>query len=269
MSRIGNVCAFTLIVIAVLSLFAPFFSPYDPNEIHLESVKESPGRHHLLGTDNKGRDVFTRILYGGRISLGVAVTALFFSMIIGTTVGLLSGYCGGGVDLLIMGIVDLILSFPTLLLAIGIGVLFPSGTVTVVVAISSVGWASFARVIRGQVLSLRESTCIEAARSIGCGHARILFRHLLPQCLPLVLVIGGLKMGSYILTESALGFLGLGAQPPTATWGSMVSANRIYLTTAPWTVLPAGFMIAVTVLCCNVLGDALRDRYAYHIGERM
>lgn len=268
MSRIGKICAFVLVAIALLSICAPFFSPYDPNEIDLEAVKEAPGRHHILGTDNKGRDIFTRILYGGRISLGVALTAVFFSMMIGTTVGLLSGYCGGGVDLLIMGIVDLILSFPTLLLAIGIGVLFPSGTLTVVVAISSVGWASFARVIRGQVLSLRESTCIEAARSIGCGHGRILFRYLLPQSLPLVLVFGGLKMGSYILTESALSFLGLGAQPPTATWGSMVSANRIYLTTAPWTVLPAGFMIAVTVLCCNVLGDALRDRYAYRITER-
>jgi len=128
----------------------------------------------------------------------------------------------------LMGVVDLFLSFPALLLAIGITILFPSGLYTVVIAIVAVGWASFARIIRGQVLTLKEADFIDSARSVGCGHLRILFRHLLPQCIPVILVMTGLKMGSYILTESALSFLGLGAQPPTATWGSMISANRIY-----------------------------------------
>jgi ABC-type dipeptide/oligopeptide/nickel transport system permease subunit len=171
--------------------------------------------------------------------------------------------------MLIMALVDLVLSFPALLLAIGITILFPSGIYTVVIAIVAVGWASFARIIRGQILTLRDAAFIESARSVGCGHMRILFRHLLPQCIPLLLVMTGLKVGSYILTESALSFLGLGVQPPTATWGSMISANRVYISSAPWMVIFPGFMISLTVLCFTILGDTLRDRYGLSIKERV
>jgi peptide/nickel transport system permease protein len=269
MTRAGKWCAAVLVVIMLLALFAPVISRYDPNGIDLDSLREPPGFRHLLGTDNKGRDVFTRILYGGRISLGIAVAAALFSLCIGMVFGLCSGYFGGKIDLLIMAAVDLVLSFPALLLAIAISILFPSGIYTVVIAIVAVGWASFARMIRAQILTLRKTAFIESARSIGCSHSRILFRHLLPQCIPVLLVMSGLKMGGYILTESALSFLGLGAQPPTATWGSMISANRVYISSAPWMVLFPGCMIALTVLCCNILGDTMRDKYGSVVKDRV
>jgi peptide/nickel transport system permease protein len=268
MTGTGKSCAGVLIAIVLLSLFGPIISPYNPNGIDLDSLREPPGTEHLLGTDNKGRDILTRILSGGRISLGIAATAAFFSLLVGMVFGLCSGYFGGKADLIIMAAVDLILSFPALLLAVAIGILFPSGIYTVVIAIVAVGWASFARIIRAQVLTLREAMFIESARSIGCSHARILFRHLLPQCMPVLIVMAGMKMGSYILTESALSFLGLGAQPPTATWGSMISAYRVYISSAPWMVLFPGCMIALTVLCCNILGDTMRDKYGLPVKDR-
>jgi ABC-type dipeptide/oligopeptide/nickel transport system permease subunit len=186
-------------------------------------------------------------------------------MTAGLVVGLCSGYFGGKIDSALMAFVDLVLSFPALLLAIAISVLLPSGIYTVVFAIVAVGWASFARLIRGSILILRESTFVDAARALGCSNMRILFRHLMPQCLPLLIVMTGLKLGGYLLTEASLSFLGLGAQPPTATWGSMINANRAYLSSAPWMVIFPGLMIAVTALCFNILGDALRDRYGLKI----
>jgi peptide/nickel transport system permease protein len=265
MKTAGRTVLNILIVISLISLFAPLLSRYDPDRIDLNSLREPPSLNHLLGTDSKGRDILTRTLYGGRISISVAVLSAFLSMAVGLSVGLCSGYFGGRIDTVIMAFVDLILSFPALLLAIGISVIFPPGVYTVLVAIAAVGWASFARIIRGYVLMLRESSFVEAARSVGCGNIRILFVHLLPQCLPLLLVIAGMKIGGYILTEASLSFLGLGAQPPTATWGSMISANRVYISSAPWMVFPPGLMIALTALCFNILGDTLREKYGVRI----
>ena len=265
MKTTGKIVLSILILISLISLFAPLLSRYDPDRIDLNSLKEPPGLNHLLGTDSKGRDILTRILYGGRISMSIAVLSAFLSMAVGLAVGLCSGYFGGKIDTVIMAFVDLMLSFPALLLAIGISVVFPPGVYTVLVAIAAVGWASFARIIRGYVLTLRESSFVEAARSVGCGNIRILLVHLLPQCLPLLLVVGGMKIGGYILTEASLSFLGLGAQPPAATWGSMISANRVYISSAPWMVFPPGFMIALTALCFNILGDTLREKYGVRI----
>lgn len=268
MNRSGKFCAALLVIISLASLFAPVISRYDPNAIDLDRLRVPPGPEHIMGTDNKGRDVFARILYGGRMSLGIAVTAAFFSLVIGTALGLCSGYFGGKADMMIMATVDVVLSFPSLLLAIGISILFPPGYYTVVIAIAAVGWASFARIVRGQIVMLRGSPFIESAKAIGCGHLRILVNHLFPQCFPLVLVMTGLKVGSYILTESALSFLGLGAQPPAATWGSMISANRAYISSAPWTVFFPGLFISLVVLCSNILSDAVRDRYGLSIKSR-
>ena len=265
MKTTGKIVLGILILISLISLFAPLLSKYDPERIDLDSLREPPGLNHLLGTDSKGRDILSRIVYGGRISISIAVLSALLSMTVGLAVGLCSGYFGGRIDAVIMAFVDLVLSFPALLLAIGISVLFPPGIYTVLVAIASVGWASFARIIRGYVLTLRESSFVEAARSVGCGNIRILLVHLLPQCLPLLLVVAGMKTGGYILTEASLSFLGLGAQPPAATWGSMISANRIYISSAPWMVLPPGFMIALTALCFNILGDVLRQKYDVRI----
>ena len=261
MRKAGKISIALLFLISVLSFSAPFISPYNPDKIDLDSIKEPPSFQHLLGTDSKGRDILSRVLYGGRISISVAILATFLSMGIGLVVGLCSGYLGGKIDTGIMAIVDLVLSFPAFLLAIGISILLPPGIYTVMIAITAVGWASFARLIRGHILTVKEATFVESARALGCSWIRILFVHLMPQCIPLLLVMMGLKLGGYILTEASLSFLGLGAQPPTATWGSMVSANRSYISSAPWMVFFPGLMIAITALCFNTLGDALRDRY--------
>jgi peptide/nickel transport system permease protein len=257
----GKIAAAIVMGVFLLSLFAPLIVPFEPDAINLDALKQPPSISHLLGTDNKGRDILARVLYGGKISIGVSVIAVTLSMGIGLLIGLLSGYFGGKLDMVLMAVVDLLLAFPSLLLAIGISILFPPGVYTVMVALSAIGWASFARLVRGYVLSVREEPFVEAARAIGCGGTRILFVHLLPQCMPVVLVMTGLKLGGYILTEAALSFLGLGVQPPTATWGSMISANRAFIDSAPWTVLSPGFMIALTALSFNLFGDALKEKY--------
>lgn len=254
-----------LLLIVLASALAPLMSPYDPEEVNLDELREPPSIRHPFGTDSKGRDILSRICFGGRISLSVAAIAAFLSLGIGLAVGLISGYAGGKIDTAIMVCVDFILAFPSLLLAIGISLVLPPGILTVMIAIASVGWASFARLVRGHVLSLRTLPFIEAARAIGCSRSRILFIHLLPQCIPLGIVMTGLKLGGYILTEASLSFLGLGAQPPTASWGSMISSHRAFIVSAPWMVIFPGAAITVTSLCFNMLGDHLRDRYDVRI----
>jgi len=254
-----------LLVISLASILAPLISPYDPEEINLDALKMPPCAKHLFGTDNKGRDILARVLYGGRISLSVAATAAFLSMGIGLFIGLVSGYLGGRVDTTIMVFVDFILAFPSLLLAIGVSVFLPPGVYTVMLAIASVGWASFARLVRGHVLSLRSAPFIEAATATGCSSSRVVLVHLLPQCIPLVIVMTGLKLGGYVLAEASLSFLGLGAQPPVPSWGSMVSANRAFIISAPWMVIFPGLAITITSLSFNILGDFWRDRYALKI----
>ncbi|MBI4839251.1 MAG: ABC transporter permease [Nitrospirae bacterium] len=255
----------SLILITLASVFAPLLTDYDPIRIDLDSIKEPPSFSHPFGTDNKGRDILSRILYGGRLSIGIAVTAGVISLCLGLTVGLIAGYFGGKIDMALMMLVDLILSFPSLLLAIGISIVFPPGIFTVVIAITAVGWASFARLIRGNVLSLRECAYIDSARALGCSDARIIIKHIIPNCMPLSFIVLGLKLGGYLLTESALSFLGLGAQPPMPTWGSMISLNRIYILSAPWMVIFAGLAIFTTAVCFNMLGDALKDKWEVRI----
>jgi peptide/nickel transport system permease protein len=257
----GKTALLVLLVFFLLSLFAPFITRHDPNEVDLDMLKKAPRLEHPFGTDQKGRDVLTRVFYGGRISMGVAIIAAAVSMSVGLLVGLVSGYWGGRIDTAIMAFVDLILSFPSLLLAIGISIILPPGIYTVMIAIAAVGWASFARLIRGHVLKLREAPFVEAARAIGCTRMRVLFVHLMPQCIPLALVMVGLKIGGFIITEASLGFLGLGAQPPTASWGAMISTSRSYIIVAPWMVIFPGLAITITSLCFNMLGDEFSDRY--------
>jgi peptide/nickel transport system permease protein len=269
MGLTGKISAIILVLIFLLSVLSPVLVPYDPDAIDLDSLRQSPSIKHMLGTDNKGRDILSRILHGGKISIGVAVLAAIVSMTIGMAIGLVSGYAGGKVDTVLMAMVDLILSFPAFLLAIGISVILPPGVYTVMIALSAVGWASFARLVRGHVLSLREVAFIEAARSLGCSSSRVVLVHLLPQCIPLALVMAGLKAGGYILTEAGLSFLGLGAQPPTATWGSMISASRVFINSAPWMVFSPGIMIAMTAISFNLLGDALKEKFDVRIEKEL
>lgn len=261
MAKAGNISLFIIIFFFTLSVLSPLFPSSDPYAINLDSIKEPPGINHPFGTDNKGRDIFWRVIAGGKISIGVAVTAAVVSALIGFTVGLTSGFFGGRYDTLVMAAVDFILSFPSLLLAVAISVVLPPGIYTVMIAIAVVGWTSFARLIRGYVLTLKDMPFVDSARAIGCSNARILLFHIAPLCIPLGLVMMGIKLGGFILTEATLSFLGLGAQPPVPTWGSMISAHRAYILVAPWMVLFPGIILSLTAFCFNVLGEALKKKY--------
>ncbi|MCD6352632.1 MAG: ABC transporter permease [Proteobacteria bacterium] len=247
------------------AIFGPVVYHKSPVSIDLDSIKLSPSLNHPCGTDSKGRDVLSRILYGARISLSISLCAAMGSLLIGLFFGLISGYFGGKLDTAISVLVDITLAFPSLLLAIAITVVFPPGIYTVILALSLVGWATFARLVRGLTLSHKESLFVEASRSIGCSQWRIMLCHILPNCISTILVALSLKMGSFILAEAALSFLGLGVQPPTPTLGSMVGLNRIYIHSAPWLVVFPGLAIAVSSFAFNILGDAFRDYMDPHL----
>lgn len=250
-------------IILALILAACFAGPFlydkDPLRIDLDAIKMPMSPEHPLGTDNKGRDILARTLHGGRISMLIVIGASALTFSLGMTVGLVSGYVGGAVDIALMAFVDLLLSFPTLLLAIGISIIMPPGYLSVLIAIGAVGWVGLARLVRGQVIVLRESLQIEAATAMGAGDVRILWRYLFPQCLPTAMVAVSMKMGGFMLSEAALSFLGLGVQPPAPTWGGMISASRIFITSAPWMVIFPGLMIGVTALALNMLGEGLGE----------
>ncbi len=253
--------AVILLVLLVLTAIAgPYLAPQDPLAMDLDSLKQPPSKAHLLGTDSKGRDIFSRIVYGTRISLAVGIIASTLSLCIGIFFGLIAGYFGGRTDIILSQIFDIFLAFPSLLLAIGISAVMPPGLVSAMLAITLVGWAGFARLVRGLTLSLKEQTYVEASRALGATPARILYRHILPNALPLIIVAGSLRVGGFILLEAALSFLGLGVQPPTPTWGSMISLNRAYINSAPWMVIFPGLAISITVISFNILGDFLRDK---------
>jgi len=253
-----------LAFLVLIALTSPLLNAYiirqDPLAMDLDRLHMPPGKDHLLGTDGKGRDILARIVAGSRISLAVGAAATGLSLGIGVLFGLLAGYYGGRVDLILTQLFDVLLAFPSLLLAIGISAVMPPGLGSAMLAITLVGWAGFARLVRGITLSLKEHTYIEAARALGASSARILFRHILPNALPLLLVAASLRIGGFILMESSLSFLGLGVQPPTPTWGSMISLNRAYINSAPWIVIFPGLAISFTVISCNAVGDFLRDR---------
>ena len=244
----------------ILALIAPWVAPYDPSAMDLEHLKEPPSSAHLLGTDGTGRDILSRMLYGARISLAVGILASALSLAIGICFGLIAGYFGGKVDALLSQVFDIFLAFPSLILAIGISAVMAPGLISAMIAITLVGWSGFARLVRGITLSLKEQTYVEASRAIGAGPVRILSRHILPNALPLIIVAGSLRIGGFILLEAALSFLGLGVQPPTPSWGSMISLSRSYIDSAPWMVIFPGLAISITVISFNILGDFLRDK---------
>ena len=254
------IAVFILAVLVLTALIGPSLLSHDPLAMDLDSLKLPPGHGHLLGTDSKGRDIFARLVSGARISLSVGIVASALSLGIGVLFGLVAGYFGGRTDTLLSQLFDIFLAFPSLLLAIGISAVMPPGLLSAMLAITLVGWAGFARLVRGITLSLKEQTYVEASLALGANPARILFRHILPNALPLILVAGSLRVGGFILLEAALSFLGLGVQPPTPTWGSMISLNRAYINSAPWMVIFPGLAISITVISFNILGDFLRDK---------
>lgn len=261
---------FGLVVIAAVvaaALFAPVTAPFDPIEQDITQRLKPPGgadergHTHLLGTDHLGRDILSRILFGARIALLVGFSAVAISGTLGLVTGLLAGYFGGRVDDFFMRLADIQLAFPFILLAIAvIGVLGPSlRNIIVVVGVS--GWVVYARIVRGEVLSLREREFVQAAVVLGSAHPRVILRHILPNAFTPWLVIATLDMARVIVLESALSFLGLGVPPPTPTWGGMLADGRVYLSTAWWLATFPGLAILVTVLGINLFGDGLRDTF--------
>ncbi len=256
-----------VVAVGLAALFAPWLSPFDPlaqdltYRLRAPGWQDTAGRVHLLGTDHLGRDILARILYGSRVALVVGVAAVGISGLLGMTIGLVSGYFGGRIDDLFMRLADIQLAFPFILLAIAvIGVLGPSlPNIIIVIGVSS--WVVYARVVRGEVLSLREREFVQAAVALGSRDWRILRHHVLPNAFTPWLVVATLDMARVIVVESALSFLGLGVQPPTPTWGGMLADGRVYLSTAWWLATFPGLAILVTVLGINLLGDGLRDTF--------
>jgi peptide/nickel transport system permease protein len=253
---IGAVIIFIFVFMAVL---APWLSPYSYDSPDISSVLQAPSLNHVFGTDEFGRDIFSRIVHGSRISLEVAFIAVGFSLVIGTVLGAIAGYYGGVVDYVISSITDIAWSFPTTLLAIAFIAAMGSGLQNVIIAIALASWAGYCRVVRGQFLSLKQREFIEAARILGMSDARIIFRHILPNALTPVVVMATLELPKAIVIEASLSFLGLGAQPPQPSWGVILDSGKGLLGQAPWVSFFPGLMIMLVVLGFNLFGDALRD----------
>ena len=251
----------TLIILffIVLALLAPLLRPEGFDAQVLGARLKAPSAEHWFGTDDFGRDILTRILYGARISLWVGFSSVIGAVIVGTFLGILAGYYGRTVDMIISRLFDIMLAFPSILLAIAIVAILGPSLQNALIAIATVNVPNFGRLVRSKVLSIKEEEFITAARSIGMRDARILFQHVLPNSLAPIIVQGTLSIATAILDAAALGFLGLGAQPPHPEWGRMLADSRQYITDAPWTVLFPGLAIGLTVLGFNLLGDGIRD----------
>ncbi len=242
-----------------ISLFATLLSPYDPSAINAWKVLSPPSLQHWFGTDELGRDVLSRILFGARVSLKVGFVAVGIAVSIGTVVGLVSGYYSGLVDATLMRFVDIMLCFPAFFLILAIITFLEPSIWYIMMVIGLTGWMGVARLVRAETLSIREMDYILAARGIGCSNLRIIFRHILPNAMSPVLVSATLGIAGAILTESALSFLGIGVQPPTPSWGNILTSGKDYIEFAWWLSLFPGLAILVTVLAYNLLGEGIRD----------
>jgi len=254
-----------LLLMGGAALAAPQIAPWDPGRQMLIKRLRPPAwqarglREHPLGTDHLGRDILSRILYGGRISLGVGLSAVTLSGLIGVTLGLLAGFHGGRIDALIMRVVDVFLAIPYILLAMGVVFALGPSLLNVILVMAVTRWVQFARIVRADVLSIREREFVSGARARGNRSMRLLLRHVLPNALTPIIVVATLELAFMIIYESALSFLGLGVQPPTPTWGWMLADGRNYVSTAWWLATLPGLAIMLTVLAVNLLGDWLRD----------
>ncbi len=248
-----------LIFLVIMAIFAPWITSYDPLDVKVENRLQSPSSEHLFGTDQLGRDIFSRVIYGTRISLRIGFISVLISFIIGASLGITAGYFGKRIDNTIMAINDVMLAFPGLLLAIAIvGILGP-GINNVMIAVGIGGIPEYMRVARNQTLSIRNLNYVQAATAIGASRTRILFRHILPNILAPLIILAAMGFAGAILASAALSFIGLGAQPPSPEWGAMLSIGRSNIREAWWLATFPGIAITITVLAINILGDGLRD----------
>lgn len=253
------VAGLVLVVVQLaVAALAPVISPFSPETMNYTTLLQGPGWPHLLGTDELGRDIFTRILYGARLSLSVGVAAVVLAALAGVPIGLIAGYVGGMVDEIIMRVLDSLIALPPLVLALTIAAVLGSGLFNAMIAIAIVTMPTFARLVRGQVMSVKQNDYVQAAEAVGVHSWIIVARHILPNAINPVIVQASLAVGFAIITESSLSFIGLGAQPPASTWGSMVQVGFQYLEIAPWYALAPAVMIFLAVLGFSMLGEGLR-----------
>jgi peptide/nickel transport system permease protein len=257
--RLAAAGAVVLLVLAIGAAAAPLFTRYAPNQVDLAGLDVAPSAVHWFGTDDLGRDAFSRALYAGRVSLSIGVGAAAVSAVVGTAVGSTAGYYGGVVDSVLMRATDVVLSIPPLPLVIVLSAIVKPSPQILILIIAGIGWMGTARLVRGAFLSIRETEYVEAARAAGCSSARIILRHALPNSLAPIIVAATLAVGNAIITESVLSFLGVGIQPPTASWGNMLQNAESTMTTKPWLSVFPGVFILLSVLGVNALGDGLRD----------
>jgi peptide/nickel transport system permease protein len=248
-------------LVVALAILAPVLPLQPPGKVHMDSEFASPSWEHPLGQDEEGRDVLSRVIYGARLSLLIGFSVVAISLVAGTLIGMTAGYFGGRADELFVFVGDVFLAFPSILLIIALAAFVPPSVFNIILVLAFVGWVSYARIIRGQVLSLKSSEYIQAAKSLGYSHPRVLFRHLLPNSLSPLIVNATLSLAGVIIAESTLSFLGLGIPPGIPSWGSMLDAGVAYLLIAPHLSIVPGLAIMLTVLGFNFLGDGLRDQY--------
>lgn len=264
-SKTGTVGLIIVLIVTLIAIFAPFLSPHDPAAINPAQMLKPPfwmeggSTANLLGTDNLGRDILSRILYGSQVSLLVGITSVVVAGFIGVTVGLISGYFGGIIDNVLMRLVDSFLAIPTILFSLVILSIFGPSVITLIVVLGATNWVNYARLVRGEVLSIKERDFVRAAHSIGVKNSKIIVRHLLPNVISSFIVISTLSVATTIILEASLSFLGLGVQPPTVSWGTILSDGRDYLATSWWLATFPGIAITITVLGIIFLGDWLRD----------
>lgn len=256
-NRLAMACVITILVIVLAAILAPL-SPYDPDALDIQNALQGPGAGHLLGTDDLGRDTFTRALYGGRVSLAVGCAAMAVSVVIGTLLGTVSGYVGGKTDNILMRIVDIFLSIPNLLFIIVIYAFVQPNLIVLVLMLAFFSWTSVARVVRAETLSLKQRDFVIAAKCLGVSDARIIMRHIIPNMSSQIIVSASISIARAILDESALSFLGYGVRLPMSSWGSMLQNAQKYILHEPLLAVVPGALILATVLCFNILGDMLQ-----------
>lgn len=259
--KISTVLAFAVLFgILLMSILAPWLAPYDPLKIDMKNALMPPSKLHLLGTDNIGRDILSRVIYGGRQSIVLAAVATSMSMALGCIIGMIAGYFGGWVDVAITSISNIFQGLPGMTMMIAIAGLMGSGVTSMMFALVVTSWVGFSRIVRGEVMKIKAEYFIEGLRSFGVGHMRILFYHVMPNLISSIVIIFATRIASSILSVASLSFLGLGLEPPTPDWGVMISDARIYYRTSPMLVIAPGVCIVLFSLCVNIIADWLRDR---------
>lgn len=257
--KVAFMASIFLLLMIIVAVIGPYLTPYDPYEPNYSSILAGPSVSHIAGTDEYGRDIFSRLIYGTRISLSVSFISVFLGAVVGTALGLISGFFGGILDRFIMRSSDVMFAFPDIILAIAIIAILGPGLINVVIAIAVFSVPSFARLIRGATLEVKETLFVEAARSMGANKKRIILKHVFPETFSSLLVFFTMRIGTAILAAASLSFLGLGASPETPDWGAMLTMGRDYLGTSPHVVIMPGVAIFLTVLAFNLIGDGLRD----------